>query len=328
MREIREDNRRSARVFTNPLIRSGLALFCCLLWGSAFPCVKIGYEWLSISDTGSQVLFAGYRFFLAGVFTFILGYALERRWMLPQKSSFPALLGQAVLQTTLQYIFFYIGMAHTTGVKGSVINASNAFISIIAAHFLMKGERITWSKTVGCLVGFAGVIAVNLEPAASGAWSSGFSFLGEGMIFLCSAVYGVSSVTLKMISHRETPVGITAWQLLIGSSILIAVGLLLGGEIRGFSLSSVLLLLYMALLSTVAFSLWSILLKYNSVGEIAVFGFSIPVFGSLLSAVILGETLFSVKNFFALLLVAAGIIIVNGTFAGKDRRNALSDAEK
>ena len=181
---------------------------------------------------------------------------------------------------------------------------------------------------MGCLVGFAGVIAVNLEPAASGAWSSGFSFLGEGMIFLCSAVYGVSSVTLKMISHRETPVGITAWQLLIGSSILIAVGLLLGGEIRGFSLSSVLLLLYMALLSTVAFSLWSILLKYNSVGEIAVFGFSIPVFGSLLSAVILGETLFSVKNFFALLLVAAGIIIVNGTFAGKDRRNALSDAEK
>ena len=302
---------KNARIFTNPFVRSILALFCCLLWGSAFPCVKVGYEWLAIHDAGSQILFAGYRFFLAGIFTFLLGCAAEKRCMVPKRASLPAVVRQAILQTTLQYIFFYIGMAHTTGIKGSVINASNAFISIAAAHFLMKDEKITWDKALGCVVGFAGVIAINLEPAA---WSSDFSFAGEGMIFLCSAVYGVSSVTLKMISNRETPVCITAWQLLIGSSILIAAGLLLGGKIQGFDLPSVLLLLYMALLSTAAFSLWSILLKYNSVGEVAVFGFSIPVFGSLLSAAILGETLFSVKNFAALILVAAGIVIVNKRF--------------
>lgn len=235
---------------------------------------------------------------------------------MPEKSSAAVIVRQAVLQTTLQYIFFYIGMAHTTGIKGSVINASNAFISILAAHFLLKGEKITWKKSAGCLIGFAGVITINLEP---GAWGSGFSLLGEGMIFLCSAVYGVSSVTLKMISHRETPVCITAWQLLIGSSILIAAGLLLGGSVRGFHVPSVLLLLYMALLSTAAFSLWSVLLKYRPVGEIAVFGFSIPVFGSLLSAAILGEQLISVKNLIALVLVAAGILIVNSGFSrGED----------
>lgn len=310
------ESQKTEYLFQNPFLRSGMALFCCFLWGSAFPCVKIGYEWLSIEDAGSQVLFAGYRFFLAGIFTFFAGCILERRRMIPEKSSAAVIVRQAVLQTTLQYIFFYIGMAHTTGIKGSVINASNAFISILAAHFLLKGEKITWKKSAGCLIGFAGVITINLEP---GAWGSGFSLLGEGMIFLCSAVYGVSSVTLKMISHRETPVCITAWQLLIGSSILIAAGLLLGGSVRGFHVPSVLLLLYMALLSTAAFSLWSVLLKYRPVGEIAVFGFSIPVFGSLLSAAILGEQLISVKNLIALVLVAAGILIVNGGFSrGED----------
>ena len=55
-----------------------LALLCCALWGSAFPCIKIGYEWFAIEGVGSQILFAGYRFFLSGVFTFLLGCVLEK----------------------------------------------------------------------------------------------------------------------------------------------------------------------------------------------------------------------------------------------------------
>ena len=49
---------------TRPPIVAALALLCCALWGSAFPCVKVGYQMLSIERTGSQLLFAGCRFFL------------------------------------------------------------------------------------------------------------------------------------------------------------------------------------------------------------------------------------------------------------------------
>ena len=70
------------------------ALLCCALWGSAFPCVKIGYELLAIADTGSQILFAGYRFFLAGVLTFLLGSLMERRLLRIRRSSLPAVIGQ------------------------------------------------------------------------------------------------------------------------------------------------------------------------------------------------------------------------------------------
>ena len=296
------------RFYQNTAVRSALALMCCASWGSAFPCVKIGYELFHIENAGSQILFAGYRFFLAGAFTFLLGCVLEKRVITMKKSSVPYVFGQGILQTTIQYVCFYIGLANTTGAKGSVINASNAFFSIIAAHFLMKSEKLTWKKAAGCLVGFAGIIIINLEP---GAWGSGFSFPGEGMVLICAFSYGLSSVTLKMISDREKPVTITAYQLLFGGAALILIGAAAGGNVQGFTVKSSLLLLYMSLLSTAAFSIWAELLKYNSVGKVAIFGFSIPVFGVAMSALFLGEQVASVKNLAALVLVSVGIIIIN-----------------
>ena len=306
------------RFYQNTVTRTILALMCCALWGRAFPCVKIGYELFQIEGSGSQILFAGYRFFLAGVFTFILACVLEKGVITMKRSSVPYVFGQGLLQTTIQYVCFYIGLAHTTGAKGSVINASNAFFSIIAAHFLMKSEKLTWKKVAGCLVGFAGIIIINLEP---GAWSSGFSLIGEGMVLVCAFSYGISSVTLKMISDREKPVTITAYQLLFGGAVLILIGAVSGGNVQGFTAKSTLLLLYMSLLSTVAFSIWAELLKYNSVGKVAIFGFSIPVFGVALSAVFLGEQVVSVKNLIALVCVSVGIIIINrkGHEAGSEQ---------
>ena len=296
------------RFYRNTKVRCILALVCCALWGSAFPCIKIGYEMFHISGTGSQILFAGYRFFLAGVFTYIIASILEKRPIRMKLSSAPYVCLQGLLQTTVQYVCFYIGLAHTTGAKGSVINASNGFFAIIMAHFLLKSEKMTWRKAAGCLVGFAGVIVINLSP---GAWGSGFSLMGEGMVLLCSFAYGTSSVTLKMISDREHPTTITAYQLLFGGLVLIVTGLLAGGEMHGFTPASTALLIYMALLSTVSFCLWAELLKYNPVGKVSIFGFSIPVFGVTLLALFLKENIFTVQNLAALVLVSVGIIIVN-----------------
>ena len=264
------------KYYQNTAVRTVLALVCCALWGSAFPCIKIGYEMFHIEGAGSQILFAGYRFFLAGIFAYAAACITERRLVTIKRSSVPYVFGQGILQTTIQYVCFYIGLAHTTGAKGSVINASNAFFSIIMAHFFMKSEKMTWRKGLGCLVGFAGVVVINMAP---GAWGSGFALNGEFLVLLCSFAYGTSSVTLKLISDRETPTAITAFQLLFGGGVLILIGLVSGGSVYGFHMKSTLLLVYMALLSTVSFSLWAALLKYNPVGKVSIFGFSIPVLG-------------------------------------------------
>lgn len=65
-----------------------------------------------------------------------------------------------------------------------------------------------------------------------------------------------------------------------------------------------------ALLSAAAFALWAALLKYNPVTKVAVFNFLVPVFGALLSALFLGETVLQWRNALALVLVCAGIWLV------------------
>lgn len=292
----------------SPAAVCALALLCCALWGSAFPCIKLGYAWLDIKGTGSQILFAGYRFFLSGIFTFVIGCMIERKFLTMKRSSAWYIFRQGILQTTVQYVCFYIGLAHATGAKSSIINASQGFVAIIASHFMLKSERMTWKKTAGCILGLAGVAVVNLAP---GAWGSGFSLKGEGMIVVCTVVYGISMVLLKMISDEESAMTITAYQTLIGGALLIFIGAVMGGQVSGFSLKSILLLIYMALLSTAAFSIWTILMKENPVGKVAVYTFTIPIFGVVLSGLILGEQVLEIKNLAALVLVSTGIIIVN-----------------
>lgn len=88
---------------------------------------------------------------------------------------------------------------------------------------------------------------------------------------------------------------------------------LAGGHLQGFTVASVLLLLYMALISAVAYTLWGLLLKHNPVSRISVYGFMNPVCGVVLSAVLLQEKnqAFSLIGLISLILVCIGIYIVN-----------------
>ena len=160
---------------------------------------------------------------------------------------------------------------------------------------------------------FAGTRRGGCDQSGSGGMGNGISLKGEGMVFICTVAYGVSTVVLKIISNKESPMTITSYQILFGSVLLIIIGLALGGHVEGFTLKSTILLIYMALISAVAFSLWTLLLKYNPVGRVAIYGFTIPVFGVVLSAIFLGEQFVSLKNLSALILVSVGILIVNST---------------
>jgi drug/metabolite transporter (DMT)-like permease len=294
-------------ILSKSQVRCLLALLCCALWCSAFPCIKIGYEWLEITTVGSQILFAGYRFFLAGIATFAVGCIIEKRILTIKKESIPHICGIGFLQTTVEYFFFYIGMSNITGTQGSIINGSSTFFAIVLAHFIIKGERLTWEKSLGCLIGFAGVLLVNIGGITSGE----ISFMGEGMMLISTAAYGMSSTLVKFVSHRGTPMAITAFQLTFGGFLLIVLGFVFGGNIGNFDMKSILLMAYMVFISAAAFSIWTALLKYNQVGKVTIFGFCIPVFGVILSGLFLGENIFALRNILALACVCVGIIIVN-----------------
>ncbi len=294
-----------------------LATLCCVLWGSAYPAIKNGYALFGIAraDTAAQLLFAGYRFVLAGTILLAFAAATGKRVFALSAGQCRQVALLGLTQTGIQYVFFYVGLANASGVKSSIMNATGVFFSVVIAHFLYADDRLSSRKALGCLVGFLGVVVVNL--GGNGRLDFDFSLLGEGFVIIAAFVLAAASIYGKRISRDMDPLVMTGWQLGIGGLILTSVGLGGNGHIATPSLPAAALLLYLALLSSVAFALWSLLLKHNPVGQIAAFNFLIPVFGVALSAVFLGESLLHWSYLAALLLVCAGIWMVTRPSAPK-----------
>lgn len=297
--------------FTKNYIVCLCAIFCCLLWGSAFPCVKIGYKLFEVDTESvpSLMLFAGTRFSLAGLLVIIFGCITQRKLLYPKPSNLWRVALLSVFQTSLQYTFFYIGLAHTAGVKASVLNGLGVFFTIVIACFVFRTEKFNLIKLAGCILGFGAVILVNLN----GDFSFDFTLLGEGFVIFSGLSAAVSSGLVKIFSKNENTTCLCGYQFLFGGLVLVVIGLSFGGKFHPSSAGSIFMLFYLAFLSACAFTLQGFLLKYNPVSKVAVYKSTNPLFGAVFSAVILGESerLFAYTTLIAVALVCAGIFIIN-----------------
>ncbi len=290
------------------------ALFCCVLWGSASPAIKIAYELFQIppEDTASRIMLAGARFIIAGVMTIVFGSFLAKRLLLPKRDSIKYIAVLSLLQTIGQYYFFFMSLAYISGVRGSIINASGNFLAIIIAAKIFHLEKLTTRKLVGCTVGFAGIILIlgGINALLTG---GSLSFRGEGAMLMAALFYAFSSCCIKIFSRYENPVVLSGYQFMLGGVVLFVIGIIMGGKLVFYSPSCTYNLIYMGFISAGAYTLWGVLLKNNDVSRVSIFGFINPVMGVLLSALFLGENkeAFSIKGLLALFLVALGIVIVN-----------------
>ena len=296
------------------------AFFCCVLWGSASPAIKIAYSLFRIGpdDTASRIMLAGARFMIAGVMTIAFGSVLAKRPLVPKRTSWPKVAVLALVQTVGQYYFFFMALANTSGVRGSIINASGNFIAILFAAYIFRFEKMTVRKLLGCLVGFAGIVMIlgGVQALMAG---GAVTLAGEGAMLIADFFYAASGCLIKIFSRDENPVTLSGWQFLIGGAILFAIGSLIGGHLVFYSSACAWNLLYMGFISAGAYTLWGVLLKYNPVSRVSILGFINPVMGVLLSALFLGEGMeaFSMRGLLSLVLVSAGIIIVNTSSAQK-----------
>ncbi|MBD1221329.1 DMT family transporter [Virgibacillus halodenitrificans] len=296
-----------------------IAIFCAILWGSAFPVLKVSYDELQMApnDTIAKIVFAGWRFLMAGLILLIGMLFVNWRRLLVTKRQFMFLVLFGIIQTALQYYFFYNGLGKVSGMQGAILVSSGTFFTVILAHFFYHNDRLNWKKAIGLVAGFGGVIVAN--------WGSelqlSFQLTGEGYMILAALTGAIGTIMAKELAVGIHPFALTGWQLTIGAALLLVIGLprLDEGAIT-FTPLGYGLLIYSALLSAAAFALWYSILKYNKAGEISMFKFITPVSGAILSAMFVpGERL----NLFiigALFLVAVGIIAVN--YKGRAARKA------
>ncbi|WP_394233368.1 DMT family transporter [Niallia oryzisoli] len=297
-------------MFQNKWAVIGIAIICSVLWGSAFPVLKISYIELQLAanDTMAQIVFAGLRFLMAGLILLLFLFFTNRNHLLVKRSHILILLLFGTIQTAVQYFFFYNGLSRVSGMQGAILSSCGTFLAVILAHFYYRDDHINWKKTIGLIAGFAGIIAAN--------WGQEFQFhfhwSGEGFMILSGLTSAVTTIMTKELASDIHPVTLTGWQLTIGSLVLLIIGIpQLGEHSITFTPIGWGLLIYAALLSSVAFALWTTILKYNKAGEMSIYSFLTPVFGAILSAIFIPGESFNQYIVAALSLVAVGIIAIN-----------------
>ena len=186
-----------------------------------------------------------------------------------------------------------------------MLNSLGTFWLILFAGLFFK-EKFTLEKGIGCVLVLAGVIVTNL----SGNFGSEISFTGDGFLVLSTICSAFGGILTRVVTKKTDVVVATGHGLCMGGFFLLATGLLGGAKLSVVTGRGVGIMVILVLISVGAFVLYNQLLRHNPVGQVAVFNAMIPIFGTGMSCLVLGEP-FHVRYIAALVLIAGGIYIVN-----------------
>lgn len=298
-------------IFQRPVWVAIFALTAAVVWGWAYPLIKLGFAEFAITSemTGSKMLFAGVRFFLSGAIILAVAKSRGLDFRLKMPRSWWFVIVYALMNTTLHYACFYFGLSHSAGSRAAILNSLSVFSVVILACLFFKSDKMTMRKVIGCLIGFAGILALNID-ASDTASAEGFTWLGDGMIIanaLCSAF---ASLMTRGLGRRVDVFVGTGYSLAIGGALLIVPGLLLGGSLPQVTALGIIILLLLIGISTIGFTLYNKLLTCNPVGKVAIYNSLIPIVGAVTSCLCLHEP-FYWKYVIAGTLAAAGIYVIN-----------------
>lgn len=260
-----------------------LAIISCLLWSTAFAGVKVGLEY------ATPLQFAGTRFFIAGMLVFPLAYRFNPSYFTIVRSNIKLILLFAFLQTFLQYTMFYTGIEMIPASVAAIVIGSQPLFIAMVANFLMPGEGMTLSRTLVILLGIAGVVLVSFgkDPQSI---TGHIAVTGILLMLGINLLSGFSNVLVAREKGMIPPLVISSSSMVLGGAALFLFSLPFEGfrpELKPpmYYIS----LTWLSLLSSIAISIWIILLKRPGimVSDLNLWKFLIPLFGALFSWIIL-----------------------------------------
>lgn len=286
------------------ILMSAGALLCCALWGISTPIVKMGYAHTDASHVPSLLLWAGIQFVLAGLLTVGSYSIVSGKLVYPKKKSVKGVLLISLFQTVLQYSLLYVGLMYTTSVKGAILKSTDVFFVALIASLIFRIESLTFKKVISCIIGFLGIIIMNLDGL-----SLNISPLGDGLVVLSVVSYSFSVIMTKLFTQDEDPIVLSGYQMALGGAVMLVLGVVFNGKIDFLGMLPIIGIL--SALYAVSYSLWTVLLKSNPASSVTIHSFTTPVFGVIFSAFLLEEQggVAPLNLILALILVCAGILL-------------------
>ena len=282
-----------------------LAVAVMLLWGSLFPTVKLGYKAFSISGNSDILFFAGVRFVVCGALITLFAFIKNRKDLRFSRSELLLTLLMGVFAIILHYTFTYIGLSMADSSKTALLKQAGALLYIVFSGFFFKDDALTLPKLLGALIGFSGIVVLNIG-------SDGISFgLGEILILLASVCTVASNIVGKHLYATKAPIAAMGVSQLFGGAVMLLIGALSGGSMAVAKNSAFPIIGYIIFASSVSYCIWAMLVKAGKLSGLFIIKFLEPIFACVFGWLLLGEDILKWQYLFSFLLVAIGISISN-----------------
>lgn len=273
-----------------------------LIWGSTWIFIKLGLRELP------PITFAGLRFLIAGLV--LLAIVWWRRAKLPrERRQLGWLVGTGMVSITLNYALIFWGEMRISSGLAAVLQAMIPVFGLLIAHHFLPTERLSRSKLVGVVVGFAGVAVIFYDQVGIDGWAA---IEGSLALLFSSFCVALGNVLVKSKLQRLDPAVIAAGQMCFGFPPLLVVGWWYEGSPLALRWTSLAFfsLLYLALIgSALAFLLYYWLVARIEVTQTMLISLVIPVVALLIGAVTIGERL-TISILVGSVTILAGIAII------------------
>lgn len=279
-----------------------------LLWGLLFPLVKFGYGVFGISGVGSILSFAGARFTVCGALITVFAAIKCKQGFKGLGKNILPVLASGLFAIILHYACTYTGLTMTEGGKTAIIKQIGAVLYVCFGFVFFKEERLTVMKICGLILGVLGIFAINFG-------SGKFTFsIGDLLIIGASFCTVFANVISKKALSSVEPLVLTGVSQLFGGVVLLAVGMLAGGDVVAVipkTPAQIGVFSGIVAASVLSYCMWFMLVKKENLSKLFIIKFSEPLFAAIFGWLIRGENIWQLNYLFAFILISGGIVIAN-----------------
>ena len=210
----------------------------------------------------------------------------------------------------LEFACIYFGMLYTDAARSVIFVYLSPFVVAVGAHLFLKGDRLTFLKSLGLLLAFAGIFLVfGGRPKTAKVTM----FIGDILEITAAFLWGATTLYIKrFMAERVHPINTFLYQLFFSIPLLFIVSIVLEPKwiyrIDPYIVAS--LFYQSVIVAFISYFIWFKLIHEYSVSRLSAFTFFTPIFGVLFGILLLNEEL-TVSLMVGLPLVSMGILFVN-----------------
>jgi drug/metabolite transporter (DMT)-like permease len=277
-----------------------IVIILCALWGLNQPFTKLAYVDIS------PILSAAVRSLLAAAGLLIYCRIYRVSLKMASGGQFHGLMIGIIFG--IEFAIFYVGMDLTRASRGAILLYSQPFTTALLAHFIIPGDKLNWSRSVGLILAFIGVATVMADTTNQG----GQSLTGDLLCLMAGILWAVTIIYIRIFMvSRATAAQTLFYQLLYSFPVLIAASFLFESVRFTSTWQLTGILLYQGIgVACISYLVYIILLYRYKASTVAAFTFIAPLTGVIFSGLILSEPL-TVWLWLGLALVSGGLWMVN-----------------